>query len=236
MSEILSVQSFLATQASKFFAESRGRWVFRGHSNSNFKLTPYVGREKHTSKSVEKYENSMFDMFVREAQGLLEKCPTDQWEQLCVAQHHGLPTRLLDWSLNPLVALYFAVSTNEKIDGEFFALYAKKKIRSSKLESSPFEITRPEKYFPKHVSPRIRAQEGLFVVCSQVEIPLDQYLREDWRIERFIIPADRKSNLKYELFRLGVHSSTVFPDIDGLAARIRWQHSVSSPYADDEYA
>ena len=48
----------------------------------------------------------------------------DDWEWLCVAQHHGLPTLLLDWTLNPLVALWFATE-NEDMDGCIYSLKLK---------------------------------------------------------------------------------------------------------------
>jgi hypothetical protein len=83
------------------------------------------------------------------------------------------------------------------------------------------------------VTPRIRAQEGLFVACAELEVPLDQALRSDWRIECLRVPASRKAHLRYELFRVGVHASSLFPDIDGLTARIRWQHGISSPFEED---
>jgi hypothetical protein len=85
------------------------------------------------------------------------------------------------------------------------------------------------KYYPNHVTPRIRAQEGLFIVCSELEAPLDRTLRDDWKIECLLIPADAKVRLRYDLYRLGVHGSSLFPDLDGLAARIKWQHSVLPP-------
>jgi hypothetical protein len=99
---------------------------------------------------------------------------------------------------------------------------------------SPFGIRQAVKLFPNIVTPRIRAQEGLFVVCAQLERPLDEVLPQGWSIERLRIRADRKESLRYELFRLGVHDSSLFPDLDGLAARIAWQHEVSSPFANDD--
>lgn len=64
-----------------------------------------------------------------------------------------------------------------------------------------------------------------------MERPLDDGLRDDWKLNCLRVPKSRKEELRYELFRVGVHDSALFPDIDGLAARVRWQHTVSSPFA-----
>ena len=231
MSTISSVRDFLTIAADSYFAQPRGRWVFRGHSDARFRLIPSVGRAVHTSRSRVKYEQSLFDIFCREARGYLTDLPDDEWERLALAQHHGLPTRLLDWTFNPLVALYFAVSDHQGIDGQIWALNAPAKASDAVRRGSPFAITRPAKYYPNIVTTRIRAQEGLFVACVELESPLEENLRSDWRIECHPVPADRKQSILYELFRLGIHASSLFPDVDGLAARLRWQHSVAPPAA-----
>ena len=109
-------------------------------------------------------------------------------------------------------------------------LKASERVRSG----SPFAISRPVKFYPNVVTLRIRAQEGVFVVCAEVESPLDQVLPPDWRVERYLIPSAKKSDLRYELFRFGVHASSLFPGIDGLAARVKWQHTVSPPNSTQE--
>jgi len=232
MSTIRSIRDFLTLAADSYFAEPRGRWVFRGHSDARFRLIPSVGRAAHTSRSRAKYEESLFDIFCREARGYLTDLPNDPWERLALAQHHGLPTRLLDWTYNPLVALYFAVATHPGVDAHVWALHAVMKASDAIREGSPFAIKKPVKYYPSIVTNRIRAQEGLFVACVELESPLDEDLRSDWRIECHLVPADRKEKILYELFRLGIHVSSLFPDVDGLAARLKWQHSVAPPPPD----
>ena len=207
------------------FRQDRGRWIFRGHSESTHDLIPSVGRTTHTSDSLKKYEQSLFDMFCREAEGHVQRLDS-KWEMLALAQHHGLPTRLLDWSINPLVALYFAVEKDDNCDGELFALYAPEKARAETLSKSPFCIKKPFKYLPSTVTPRIRAQEGVFVVCSDIKKPLQ---RTGWKLEPCPISACEKEKIRYALFRLGVHASSLFPDLDGLAARLKWQHAIKSP-------
>lgn len=229
MSLINSVSDFLAIASVSYFNESRGRWVFRGHSNCKYNLIPSVGRIKHTSTTAKVFEKKVFDMFCRESRMLLETTPESDWEWLSIAQHHGIPTRLLDWTHNPLVALYFCVSKNEDIDGELFGLFAAKKANENTRNGSPFDIKRPVKLYPNFVASRIRVQEGLFVACPNIDLPLNDQLqdRADWKIVSHKIPKESKSKIRYELFRLGVHQSLLFPGLDGLAERISWQHTVS---------
>jgi len=128
------------------------------------------------------------------------------------------------------VALYFVVEAEPEKDGELFALRAGKQVSVVERSGSPFSLHNAVKYFPTIVTQRIRAQEGLFVVCAELETPLDDALPPEWECERLIIPANCKEKLRYALYRLGVHASSLFPDIDGLSARLQWQHAVRSPF------
>ena len=217
-----------------YYTMQRGAWVFRGHSRAGYALIPSVGRLSHTSRSYEKLEVSLLAMFQRGAMIHLPTLPRNKWEWLALAQHHGLPTRLLDWTFNPLVALYFAVEDNHETDAVVFALQAGKKVSEAFIESAdPLQINMPLKYLPTSQTPRIVAQEGLFTVQPRVAVPLSEQLRPDWRLDRLVIPARLKADFLYQLFRQGIHRASLFPDIDGLARHIRWQHTVH-PFDDAE--
>jgi hypothetical protein len=215
--------STLLNHLSPNFAEQRGIWIFRGQSGTH-KLLPSVARDPR-QKSRKSYEVGLFEMFCREAHGYHTALPQSTWERLALAQHHGLPTRLLDWTFNPLVALYFAVKSRDDADGEVFALEAHTAMNFNRSDS-PFNLKKPFKFFPDLVSPRIRAQEALFVACAHLDTPLDQDLPAGWRVERIKVAAAKKKLLRYELFLLGVHESALFPDLDGLAARVKWQFTL----------
>jgi type I restriction enzyme M protein len=191
-------------------------------------LIPKVGRVAHTAQSRARFEKSIFDAFKRQAHPYLAQLPANEWEWLTIAQHHGLPTRLLDWTYNPLVALYFAVETNIDSDGAVHALYAPKRLPDSKIEKvSPLEIDGVYKFIPVHVTERLVTQEGLFTIHPRVEVPLQCVLRTDWKIEKLIIPSGLKETLRYTLYRQGIHRVSLFPDLDGLASHLQWKHSVS---------
>lgn len=84
---------------------------FRGHRNSGYRLSPSALRVG----SFRDTESIMLKRFMQDAQSFLVDAPTDKWEWLFLAQHHGVPTRLLDWSENALVALYFACEREEPL-------------------------------------------------------------------------------------------------------------------------
>ena len=207
----------------------RGEWVFRGHADPEYRLVPTIGRARHTSRSFEKFETSIFSMFKRYAVSHLARLPTNDFDWLCVAQHHGLPTRLLDWSFNPLAALYFAVIDQPDRGAALWALRATTRISDEDVATlNPLTIQKSYKFLPGSITPRLHAQEGLFTISSQPQEALEDELRPDWTLEKIVLPALCKERVRYLLHRQGISVSSLFPDLDGLCRQLAWQHAVSS--------
>lgn len=209
--ECSGFEDLLRLVREQYFAVQRGQWVFRGHSIDSYRLIPSVGRIDHVSSNRDKAERSLLSIFRRAAVQYLDRLPTSDWEWLAIAQHHQLPTRLLDWSFNPSVALYFAVTGGEGLDGSLYALHAPLKVGDSKMKSvSPLDISHPVKFFSDIVTPRLAAQEGLFTIHARIEEPLDEQLPANWQLERIVVRAAQKAPFRYLLFRHGIHEARCF--------------------------
>ena len=101
---------------------------FRGHSSSEYKLIPSIGRLFQEGKEdiMKQYEQAIFNDFKRKYSMFTDVRPKNDKEFLFLAQHYGLPTRLLDWTYNPLVALYFSCCSTDvryKNQNGLFVLY-----------------------------------------------------------------------------------------------------------------
>jgi hypothetical protein len=102
---------------------------FRGHPKVFNELTPGIFREKFELEIYRALrpdaEFSITESFKRKAPSLISNLPEveDYISWLFLMQHHGTPTRLLDWTKSALVGLYFAVDQHHSEDGELWAMY-----------------------------------------------------------------------------------------------------------------
>lgn len=195
--------------------------IYRGHSNTLYQLIPGIGRlEPHrTEVPLEQAEKESFLKYKRRAIALIPRQPENDWEWLAIAQHHGLPTRLLDWTRNPLVALYFAVEPKTDTDRVIWVIPHKQEMVYPGKAPEPFAIHTVMRFSPQVVSNRISAQTGLFTVHPSPFLPLNHI---DNKLSRIVIKSEAAESLRRHLSIYGIHRQSLFPDLDGLAQHISW--------------
>lgn len=209
-----------------------GRWIYRGVADAEFALVPKLGR----LPAFHQHERRILDHFVREAAAYEEgKAGSNVWEQLAVAQHYGLPTRLLDWTENPLVAAFFACSQYADRDGALYCASITRRIDTA--SESPFSLEAVGRYRPRHTSRRIGAQRGLFTVHCNPTQPLEDEGSSGLQVHKVLITAEAKAQLIWDLSRVNVNHASLFPDLAGLATNIAWTYATYDPSkAPDERA
>jgi hypothetical protein len=215
----------------KLYTETDENYIFRGVRNSTFKLTPSVGliKSKEGNNLTAKDEMRILEIFKHRAYPFIKEYQDDALELLSIGQHHGLPTRLLDWTKNPLSAIYFSVeevfTDKDKEQTEFSCVYIhrpKYKVMLGKT-FDPFSSTDlpyVRRYIPKHWDKRIVAQGGLFTVHPDPYTP--------WNpngLIKILIHHKVRKAIKLSLNRFGVNVGSIYPDIDGIARHIKWLQS-----------
>lgn len=197
--------------------------IYRGEGKPTWALMPKIGRcyhyrKKIDSKSPDKvfYEEIVvFEDFKRRATPYLPQSPADDWQWLAVAQHHGLPTRLLDWTENPMVAAFFAAFDKYLEDSVIYVL-DRREIELALKSESPFKLTETKIFEPTHLTPRITAQAGLFSVHHE---PWKAY--DNPSLQRWVLKEQCLIELAGALERGGVHYASLFPELGGLAKYLK---------------
>lgn len=206
-------------------------WLFRGVTKATYGLVPKIGRE--ASRAVKdrngvrgrvpyqvQDERAIFSMFVQQARPYLSHSPQSPFEWLAVAQHYGLPTRLLDWTDSLLVAAWFAVERGGA-DKHDSAIWVARGIPSIELDSDrdPLALGEVLCYRPPHISPRISAQSSVFVLCPYPTTAIKPpFLRQ------VLIEPGIRFTLKKRLNACGINRRQLFPDLEGLSQHLGWMY------------
>jgi hypothetical protein len=194
-------------------------WIFRGVSSHKHYLLPSIGRKVVYGHYKLAQETRLFDEFKNRAISLISDPRFDDWDWLAYAQHIGVPTRLLDWSVSPLIALYFALESDGKDDRVVYAVQYSKYIHEvDHRNTSPFENKQEGRFTAPLAFDRIRAQRGVFTIH-----PEPTKIFHPTGLKSLRIPNDRVKDFRRRLFKYGIDHWHIYPDAHGLGQQLSWQ-------------
>lgn len=233
----------------KSFVEQTGAlkgWAFRGEVSTRWPLMTSLARRLQNYCPDRTLwplrESRALRIFRRKAHNYLpdHEVLKDDLRSLAMMQHHGAPTRLLDFTKSPYVAAFFALEDAV----EEAAVYA---LNTPRLWSATprFDATltreridprvagnfaqfflenrHPVVWFgePSEMDRRLVAQSGLFVIPGQLDLPLEQlldgYATSEPLLIKYVLPIEIRAEAMDALYRMNVTNASLFPDLEGLA-------------------
>lgn len=230
--KIFSLEKFLNYLDNNF---GGGLLLYRGQREDKT-LLPKIARyslEYNIGSKILNIENAMFEEFKKRYLPYADIIPDNDWDKLALAQHYGMPTRLLDWTDNPLAGLWFATQkppVDRRTNGVLWVFEVPKQdILEIKESSAPFHVERTKVFRPNHITRRITAQGGWFTVHKYIDekkkfISFEKNILYKDLLTKLIIPPYVFKKLKHQLNLLGVNSSSLFPELTGLCEHIEWFH------------
>lgn len=211
-----------------------GSWFFRGHADSAWALVPSAGRRDalddrayDPAKEIDAFHNFRWQ---KSRHGVI--CENDL-EALALGRHHGLPTRLLDWSANPLTAAFFASGSTgdlKKKDGIVHMIRTRQGTVKRSADADPRHPIDPfdpalgpepllVEVRPRHS--RVAAQQGIFSLHPD---PTKEFEPATSRLviqyDSFVISGANKKGFERALSVLDFNSERLMADLDGLAQKL----------------
>lgn len=209
--------------------------LYRGQKDSKWELLPKIARPEFNfiGKDFKKKENELLEEFKRLGKPYIDtEIHKNDWDLLALAQHHGLPTRLLDWTTNPFVALYFAFKEEcndyEKIESRaVWVLFLRKEEIVNCHEYNPFNLKTSTAFKPNQITPRLISQNGWFT-CHKYNpygfVKLNTHRQYRKKIHQILISNELSDEILTLLDKFGVNEYSLFPGLDGLSKFLEWKN------------
>lgn len=228
-------------------------WAFRGQADAEWTVKCTLTRRLESGKvhkSMWPYlEARSIRLFKKKAHSYLNKTPkdSDTFQWLSIMQHHGAPTRLIDFTWSPFIAAYFALESAAERCAVWAIHPARLWQQSLKVAecsaASEVDIRRPgvfEKVFlhrqssfvfqgePQFLNPRLAIQCGTFVIPGAIDEPLESVV---WNqdsagdlLVKIVLPREAiRREAMSDLYVMNIRAATLFPDIDGFARSIAYE-------------
>lgn len=211
---------------------------WRGQAVYNWKLTPSLYHKGIVAK-----EQSMTSRFKNMAKSRHAECPanTDNSGWLFFMQHYGLPTRLLDWTESPFIAMFFSIEEKQydNEDGILWALNPPVLNRNQQEDGVVFapDDCRIKTLFDEAFAAKEkRTQQILSVLADQINIrqltqqsvstihgvdtPIDQLPGSENFVAKIKIAKQAKEEFRQMINLFGINRASIFPDLENLAKEI----------------
>lgn len=229
----------------KINSEYRNRIWFRGVKSVEYDLTPSLCRKSLNIK----YETKYLSKFKSKAVPYLDKLPT-YWGWLFLMEHYGIPTRLMDWSKDALVALVFALDEcneyEKKVDSAVWCLnpvklnesfsfnkYYKNGYIPNVEEDGVYKMFGPDLENETDKKPcavigpmnnsRIIAQKGAFTIFPHIKdiLPLNKIFDSEEYLYKICIAKEHSDFILSQLMNYGINKAFLYPDLDHIAEQIK---------------
>ncbi len=226
---------------------------YRGHTCGGRALQPTLlrdGRDAWPAERLQKVERSLFYEFRARARELHE-VGLSGWDYLGYMRHHGLPTRLLDWTESLSAALFFALGgeTGEPFEEPCLWLLNPYRLNQGEimapedlgwnepkqlyydyhellLEPQYMDWEGPIAIYPMQRSPRMAAQRGWFTIHGRDPRPLDEIDRVRAECLRCVHLGEAAEVTRELLRMMGIDKYLLFPDLDSLAQTLMTRYGL----------
>jgi len=225
-------------------------WAFRGHREADWRLISSLSRyfldhEIHP-RVWPQQEARILRIFLRKAHLLLDKIPEENnsFEWLALMQHHGAPTRILDFTWSPYVAAFFALEqamgdsavwalNPAKLDTRFMrtisadpkiATYEQEALAAGEYEETFLPNQKRIVFLgePHRMNQRLIAQSGTFVIPGVLDVPIEELLPAD-AIVKLIFKEGIRRDAMADLYSMNISNATLFSGLDGLARSLAYE-------------